>query len=323
MKKTILVGLAAISVLALSACGTGAATSPSTSPGAKAPLAKVSVGVIAIVDTAPIYLGKAKGFFSDQGLDLNMQTASGGAATVPGVVSGSFNFGFSNLVSLMVAKEKGLDLKVVANGDSTTGDAQKDFGGIVVPNDSPIKSAADLAGKKIAVNNLANIADTTIRNDVDKAGGDSSTIKFSEVQFPDAAAALANKQVDAAWLVEPFLSSALANGNRVATYNLVAMDPKLDIAGYFTTGAYIKQNPEIVKKFQTAMNKSLTYAQDHPDEVRTTLLSYTKIPAAATAKVTLPAFRAEFSQQAAKELGAAAVKYGTLTKAPDLKALLP
>ena len=188
-------------------------------------LTKVSVGVIPIVDCAPIYLGDKQGFFKEEGLQLDIQTATGGAAIVPGVVSGSFDFAFSNLISVMVAKDKGLDLKFVANGASTTGEIGKDIGGVVVPAGSSIQSAKDLAGKTVSVNNLSNIGDTTIKSVIEKDGGDPNSVKFVEVAFPDAPAALANKQVDAAWILEPFLSKAVAEGGKIVSSNFVEMQP--------------------------------------------------------------------------------------------------
>src|SRR5581483_6702450 len=118
---------------------------------------KVNVGVIAIVDVAPIYLGKQKGFFANHHIDLTLTTAQGGAAIVPAVVSGQFQFGFSNVVSLLLAHATGLPLKIVCNGVNSTGIPGNDYGAVLVKKDSPIKTAADLAGHKVAVNTLKNI----------------------------------------------------------------------------------------------------------------------------------------------------------------------
>ena len=328
MKRRFIAVLAAASVLGLSACGSG---SPSSTGGGTATggasaasgLTKVSVGVIPIVDCAPIYLGDKQGFFKDEGLQLDIQTATGGAAIVPGIVSGSFDFAFSNLISVMVAKDKGLDLKFVANGASTTGEIGKDIGGVVVPAGSSIQSAKDLAGKTVSVNNLSNIGDTTIKSVIEKDGGDPSSVKFVEVAFPDAPAALANKQVEAAWILEPFLSKAVAEGGKVVSWNFVEMHPELDIAGYFTKAETIQGKADLTQKFTRAMNKSLEYAQQHPEEVRAIVGTYTKIDEAARAKIVLPRYRVEFNQEAFKTLGDAAAKYGTLAKAPNADELLP
>src|SRR3954447_13815307 len=148
-----LVSAAIVMAAPLTACG-GSASKSSTKQGG---VDKITVGVIPIVDVAPIYLGKQKGFFAQQKIDPTLQPTSGGAAIVPGVVSGKFTFGFSNVVSLLVAKERGLPLKIVANGDSSSGKAGHDFGGVLVHKNSPIKTAKALAGKRVSINNLQNV----------------------------------------------------------------------------------------------------------------------------------------------------------------------
>lgn len=324
MRKILTTIGAAVAVLGLAACGSG---SPSGGSGDAAAsdggqLQKVAVGVIPIVDTAPIWLGEKEGFFADEGLDLDIQTASGGAAIIPGVQSGSYDFAFSNLVSLMVANDKGLDMKVVANGNSTTG-TDHDFGAVVVSGDSGIKSPKDLAGKKVSVNNLSNIGDTTIKTVVEEDGGDPDSINFVEVGFPDAPAALDNGVVDAAWILDPFLTQSVDDGARVISNNFSDFDPELDISAYFTTQASIDENPELAQKFQRAMDKSLEFAEENPDKVRDIVGTYTKIDAETRESLILPKFRVEMNRDAAQKLGAAAEKYGTLSKAPDLDALLP
>ncbi|MGH1564513.1 ABC transporter substrate-binding protein [Mumia sp. DW29H23] len=310
---------AAFAALALlTACGGGGDEKEAGSDGQ----VDVKVGVIPIVDTAPIWLGKDKGFFEDEGINLEIATTTGGAAAVPGVVSGDFDFAFGNVVSLMVGADQGLPLQFVTNGTSSAG-KEPDFGAVLVPEDSPIQTPKDLVGKTVSVNNLKNIGDTTIRHSIEQDGGDPEDVKFVEVAFPDAPAALAKKQVDAIWVLEPFMSAALADGARVVTYNYLDMSPKLDIAGYFTTKQYIQENKDLVERFTRAMNKSLDYAGDNEQEVRDIVGTYTKIDEATRAKMVLPVFRSEFDRDSMEALGAAAVKYGTLEKEPDLDTLLP
>ncbi|MER1995608.1 MAG: ABC transporter substrate-binding protein [Arthrobacter sp.] len=325
MKRTAPVVLAAAAALVLSACGGGSlsgdeGTAPAEGAGS---LTALTVGVIPIVDTAPIWLGKEQGFFEAEGIDLNIETTTGGAAAVPGVVSGDFQFAFGNVISVMVANDKGLELQFVSNGNSTTGDTSSDFGAVVVAADSDIQDAADLSGRTVSVNNLANIGDTTIRKVVEDAGGDHESIKFVEVPFPEAPAALEGGQVDAAWILDPFLTQSVDNGARVIAYNFAETHPNLDISGYFTSSSYVDQNPETAEQFTRAMKKSLEYAQANPDEVREIVGTYTKIDAEMRSKMILPTFRAEFDREGLTVLGEAAASYGTLSKVPDLDAMLP
>jgi NitT/TauT family transport system substrate-binding protein len=284
---------------------------------------KITVGVIPIVDVAPIYLGVKNGYFKEQGLDVAIESGAGGAALIPGVASKSYQFAFSNVVSIMIARDKGLDLKVVTNGVSTSGSRTNDYAGIVVRGDSPVKDAKGLSGQRVSSNTLGNIADTATRAAVEKAGGTPATIKFSEIAFPSALPALENKQVDAVYLVEPFLTGALAKGHRVVSYLYAELDPNMDISSYFTTAEYARSNPEMVKKFQAAMNKSLQFAQQNPNEVRAIVATYTKIPPEVLAKIVLPKWRTDINRDGLKIIGAAAHKYGALSAEPKLDSLLP
>ena len=314
--------LAAITVAALlaGACGGGSGGGSASS---SAGPTKIKVGVIPIVDVAPIYLGIKQGFFSAEGLDLSLETAQGGAAIVPGVVSGQFQFGFSNSISLLLASSKGLPLKVIAPGDASTGVLGKDFGSVIVKADSPIKTAADLAGKRIAVNTLKNINTTTINQAVRAAGGDPSTIKYVELGFPDIAPAIAKGDVDAGQVVEPFQTIATGQGDRQVVSNFAVTDPNLMVAMYFTSQNYVKQNPKIVTGFTTAMTKSLEYATAHPDDARAILTTYTKLDPTVQKAMILPKWPTTVDRHSVQVLSDLAVKDQLLTTAPDLNALLP
>jgi NitT/TauT family transport system substrate-binding protein len=318
MRRPLLALLSAAAILATTAaCGGGSSTEADAGG-----TTKVTAGVIPIVDVAPIYLGKEKGFFSKRKIDLTLQTGTGGAASVPGVVSGTYQFAFGNVTSLLVARDQKLPLKVLTNGVSSVGEAGKDFGAVVVRNDSSIKSAKDLAGKKVSVNNLKNIGDTTVRASVRKAGGDPAKVQFVELPFPDMPAALANNRIDAAWVVEPFLTQAISQGARPVAWNFVDAAPNLTVATYFTSERMIKENPDLVKRFTEAMNESLAYADTHPDEVRKILSTYTKIPADVIAKMTLPKFPTEVNRASIEQLAKLAQQDGLVKTQPDLDALL-
>ncbi|MFC0864206.1 ABC transporter substrate-binding protein [Sphaerimonospora cavernae] len=308
--------LAAVLLLVAAACGsTGTDASGKDGSGKD----KVDAGVISIVDTAPIHLGKAKGFFDKQNIDLTITPVQGGAASVSGVVSGQFQFAFANITSLLAARDQGLDLKVVANGNSSTGEQGKDFSAVLVKPDSPIKTAADLAGKTVSVNQLKNIGDTTIRASVRKAGGDPSQLKFVELPFPDAPAALQNGRVDAIWVVEPFVTQAISQGARPVAWNFADAAPNLTVAMYFTSG---KTDPDLVKRFTAAMNESLEYAQQHPDESRDILKTYTKIDADLIAKITLPKWPTTVDRDSIQTIADDALADGVLKSKVDVAALL-
>jgi NitT/TauT family transport system substrate-binding protein len=321
--RRLLVGLAAGTVLvAASACGSsgnGASDQNSSSTGTTT----VKVGVIPIVDVAPLYLGQKQGFFSKKGLKLSMTLAQGGAAIVPGVVSGQFQFGFSNMTSLMLAQTNGVPVKAIANGVASTGVSGKDFGALVVKKGSTLKSAKELEGKKVAVNTLKNINETAVRESVRKAGSDPDKVKFVELAFDQMPAALDKGQVDAAMAVEPALTTMLNQGAQQIAWPLVDVAPNLTVAMYFTSTAYATKNPDVVKKFQEATAESLAYADAHPDEVRQIVATYTKVPASVLAKVILPKWPADPNRSSVEALAKLSETDGLFKKSPDLNTLLP
>ncbi|GHH87683.1 ABC transporter substrate-binding protein [Streptomyces capitiformicae] len=317
------IGLAA-GALFLAATGCGSSdSSGSGGVGASGGTTTLKVGVIPILDVAPVYLGQKKGFYAERGLKLELTPAQGGAAIVPGVVSGQFQFGFSNTTSLLVAQSKNVPVKVVANGVASTAEEGADFCGITVKKDSPIKSPEQLEGKKVAVNTLNNICDTSIRESIRKAGGDPSKVEFVEMPFDQMPAALAKGQVDGACTPEPALATVKAAGGRSIASNFYDVDPNLTVAMYFTSQQYAQKNPELVKKFQEATIESLKYADSHPDEVREILTTYTKIPSDLLDKLTLPHFPAEPDRASIERLAELGQQDGLFEKVPDLDKLLP
>ena len=313
------VGLVAAMLLA----GCGGSSGSGSQSGDTGSTTTVTVGVIPILDVAPIYLGIKQGFFKAQGLELKLETAQGGAAIIPGVVSGQYQFGFSNTTSLLLAASKGLPLKVVSEGVSSTGKEGADFGAVIVPKDSPIKTAADLAGKRVAVNTLKNINTTTINKAVRDAGGDPSKIDYVELAFPDIPAAVAKGDVDAGQVVEPFLTIAKQQGMSEITSNYAATDPELTVGMYFTSANYAQQNAEVVTKFTAAMQESLKYADGNPDAARAILTTYTKIDPAVQKAVVLPHWPSDIAKDSVTTLATLATQDKLITQTPDLTKLLP
>ncbi|MBD0418260.1 ABC transporter substrate-binding protein [Streptomyces sp. TRM S81-3] len=322
--RRLFAGLTAVSVLAVAtACGSSGSGGSDGGGGSSGGTTTVKVGLIPIVDVAPLYLGQKKGFFSERGLRLSLSSAQGGAAIVPGVTSGQFQFGFSNMTSLMIAQSNDVPVKAVANGIASTGEQGRDFGAITVKGDSPVKSAKELEGKKVAINTLKNINETAVRASVRAAGGDPDEVDFVELAFDQMPAALDGGRIDAAMAVEPALATIKSQGGREIASPMVDVAPKLTVAMYFTSVKYAQENPDVVKRFQEATAESLAYADAHPDEVREIVTTYTKIPPAVLEKVTLPKWPAEPNRPAIEALAELGREDGLFEQAPDLDALLP
>jgi NitT/TauT family transport system substrate-binding protein len=297
-------------VVATSACTSSAA------PSIYRNLDAVTAEVVPVIDVAPIYLGKKMGFFTDNGIDLTLDTAAGGANIIPAVASSQYQFGFSNSVSVLIAQTNGESIKAIAPGDATTGKPGADFSGLVV-KDPSITSAKQLAGKKVAANTLKGIVELSIRELVAKAGGNAASVNVVAIGFPDMVAALDDNQVDAIFAVEPTLSAAKAKGWHVLG-DFATVDPGMTVALYFTSSQLAASNPDLVSRFTAAMAKSLEYASSHPDEARDIVGTYTTVSADVRTKMTLPAWPMTADPSSLSVLADLIVKY----KAADNRANL-
>jgi NitT/TauT family transport system substrate-binding protein len=308
--------------LALGACGDDDDDGGGNGGGGGAEPTTLRVGVIPIADVAPLYLGIDKGFFEDEQLTIEPQLAEGGAAITPAVVSGDFQIGFSNTISLLIAASKGVPVEIISQGVLGGKNEQEAWADLLVLKDGPIKQPSDLEGKTIAVNTLSNICEVTIKASLEPEGVDVDQLKFTEVPFPDMNAALEQKRVDGACVVEPFVSQGKAGAARGIDPFYVKTAPDLTVATYFTTKQYAEENADVVDSFVRAMNKSLEYAQSHPDEVRDILLEYTEIPPEAAEAIKLPIWRTDLNEPTIERLSELSAKYGLIEEEPDLNELI-
>ena len=323
MRRGWLVALGIAAALVAGGCGDDEEESGGGGGGDQAEQTTLKVGVIPIADVAPLYLGIKQGFFEEENLKVEPQLAEGGAAITPAVLSGDFQIGFSNTISLLIAASKDLPVTIISQGVLGGKTEEEAWADLLVLKDGPIKEPKDLEGKTIAVNTLKNICEVTIRKSLSDMGVDDSTLKWTEVPFPDMNAALEAERVDGACVVEPFVSQGKAGKAKGIDPFYVNTAPDLTVATYFTSKQYMAENPEVVEAFTRAIKKSLDYAQQNPDAVRDILTEYTQIPPEAAANITLPQWRQDITMDTVELLSQLSLEYGLIEEEPDLGELIP
>jgi NitT/TauT family transport system substrate-binding protein len=310
----------ALAALLVAACG-GGGGGGGGGGNSNAPTT-LKVGVIPIADVAPLYVGIKQGFFKQENLNIKPQLAEGGATITAQTVSGDLQVGFSNVTSLIIASSKKLPVQIVASGVQGAASEDKAWDAVLTKKGSPITDPKDLEGKTVSVNNLNNVGPLTINNAMEKAGADPKKVKYVEVPFPDANAAVDGGRVDAAWVVEPFVSQGAAQGANEVLHPFEAMGPNFEVATYFVTKQYASQNKDVVDRFVRAINKSLQFAQSHPDTVRQVVPTYTKIPKEVAAKMRLPQWSPDLSRPTIEQTADLAQKYGFIKDKPNLDDLI-
>jgi NitT/TauT family transport system substrate-binding protein len=272
---------------------------------------KVTVGVLPVVDTAGIYIAMSKDYFKQEGLTVELKTLAGGAAAVPGLANGELQFAFGNYVSFFNAQAKGaLDVKFVADSYQA---AQGMFL-IMVAKDSKIEQPGDLTGKKIAVNTRANIVELTARSSLQAAGVNPQTVNFVEIPFPDMQAALQRGDVDAAFMVEPYITQGERQAGMTAVLD-AATGPTGDIpiAAWAASTKFLNDNPKTAAAFQRAVKKGQADAADR-GLVEQTVAVYAKVDAQTASLMHLGTWPTTLSAVRMRRVLDLMRTYGTLDK---------
>src|SRR3989475_5538779 len=120
--------------------------SPSSAPTATAsptpkPIRTLKVGYIPLTDFLGMYAAIEQGYLADEGLKLELQAMSGGAAIIPAITGGSLDFGISNYMSTILANAQGLKIKVFS--DSAYDSKDHPPFSVVVKKGSPVQAAKD------------------------------------------------------------------------------------------------------------------------------------------------------------------------------------
>ena len=312
--------LAVITMLVAGCGGSGGAATASPSAAPAVTPVTLNVGVVGVIDVAPLFLGIKKGFFAKQKVTITPRVLNTGATVVAGVLGGDLQLGFSNITSIVIAASNRFPLRIVAPGNQAAGG---DYSAVYVRNDSSITSAKDLAGKKVAVNGLKNIGSLCVNAALQASKVDINTITYVEVPFPQMGAALAQGTVDAVWTVEPWSTVVKTGGaNRVVLRPFTLIAKYFPIAAYFTSTQYQQPNPGVVSRFKTAVSDSLKYAQGHPAEARDILSTYIKLAPGLSAQVLLPYWKTDLEANLIQKTADLALQYGYTTRKPDMKQLL-
>lgn len=245
--------------------GQGASSQPSPEAGA---LEKVKV----VLDWTPntnhtgLYVAKEKGYFKEQGLDVDIiPPGAGGADTM--IASGSVPFGISIQESITQARTQGVPIVSLA------AIIQHNTSGFAAPAVKNIKSPKDFEGKTyggFGAPSEKAVIDSIMR----KENADIEKVKIVNIGEADYFTAT-KRDIDFAWIFYAWtgIEAELKNEPLDMIY-VNKYSEKLD---YYTpviatNEDMIKNKPETVKKFMTAVSQGYQFAIDKPEEAADILL---------------------------------------------------
>ena len=320
MRLRMLTGIATVAVVSLGLSGcAGLFTDPGTDG-----LDDVTIAVEPLIGSAAVYLGAQEGFFADEGIALTINSLPADSkAVVEMVAAGNADFGLSDTLTLLVQHGEGVPVKVISGAYSSSSNPKSDFAALVVKQDSPITTITDIQGKNVSTAAPRSLDETVVQGMISDDGGNPAGVHFVKVQPAAAIAALESDEVDVAFLVEPYLSWALEAGHRVLSYPYVEYVNYLNVAAFFTSNETMENNSDLAERFNSAVKKSLTFAQNNPQAARDIFATYTTTAEATRTTLTMPRFTPTIERPALEKLGESAKEHGIIFADPDLDSLLP
>jgi NitT/TauT family transport system substrate-binding protein len=237
---------------------------------------KLRIAALPIAGFTPIHAADKLGYFKDEGLEITIDKSSGGAQTLPLLVQGTLQLAVTPVVSVALANQQGFNLRVVPPSLDGKRTAPGQTAQIVLA-DGPVKTPADLEGKRVAVNAINSVNWLYDRAFIRKEGGiDPAKVQYLEVPFPSMVDTLLRGNVDAINVAQPFHHIALTTGKvRVLGYPFVAVQPGMHIAPYAGTAAWLDANPNTVKAFVNAMTRAVEFLRANPAEARKLISEFT------------------------------------------------
>lgn len=226
---------------------------------------KVRVGVINAISDGTFYIAYEKGFFKDEGLDVEFIPFKASAQMVAPLGAGQLDVAAGAVAAgLYNSAARGIDMKIVADKGSMP--AGYGYMPLLVRKDlvdnGTYKSFADLKKMKLGSQSIGGSAASTLNEALVKGG-----LKFSDMDVvylghAELALALQNKALGAAFVTEPHASRAVLEGSavRVAGGDEVYPDDQLAVVLY--SGDFAKTKRDVATRFMRAYIRGARFYND-------------------------------------------------------------
>ena len=255
----------------LAACGSSTA-STSTSSAVEKP--DLTVAVVPASGAAGLYIAQQDSYFAAAGLHVKIVPVASGGDVLASLVNGSVDVDEGQWTSDIDAQVAGIKLHALAAGNAGGPGVQE----VTVPPGSGIRTVRQLAGKTIAVNALAGLTVLLIDTVLAANGMSPSQVHYTVIPFPAMAAALAARRVDAAFMIEPYLTQAETSSGDVPLFDIdQGATQNFPLTGYVATQAWMSKYPRTAAAFTAALDKGQQVAATSRPAVEKALIKNTTI----------------------------------------------
>ncbi|BCJ86148.1 ABC transporter substrate-binding protein [Effusibacillus dendaii] len=220
----------------------------------------------------PYEVAVDKGFFKEEKIEIGgIVPGSGGGTTVRNVLSGKLPFGDVATSAAAQSFLSGAPIVIVAGSVQTFSDSF-----YVTRKDAPFQKAEDLVGHKWAFTSPGSATEAVSRLIFEKANIDPKSLEFvSSGGINEGLTLLEKGGVDATVIGEPLYSTK--KNDYKTLFRLSDYVPKFEQSVIVTSPQLIQQNPSLVKRFLTAIQKADQWIYQNPEEAGKIFAKYGKI----------------------------------------------
>lgn len=273
MKKILLLSMLILALALAAGCG-------NSNDNTQKDLQPITIGLMPDTDSLPFIIAKEKGYFAEEGIEVNIQQYKSAMDRDSALQSGNLDGAVSDMLAVAFAKAGGFDVKVTSFTDGSYK--------LIASKDAGINNVKALAGKDVAVSRNTIIEYVTDQI-LAKEGMDSESInKVIIPQIPTRLEMLQNGKLAAATLPEPMASIAVSNGCTYVTgSDELGINPGVIM---FTAKTVDNKTAEIAAMYR-AYNKAVDYLNNTSrDEYIDLVVEKGGFPPAAKEALKLPEY---------------------------------
>lgn len=290
VRKLSFLGAAITGIVAagtLAGCGTDGATAAASV--SQLEQRSITVDSVPAAEEGGLYVAQAHGFFKQQGLNVKINSITGGEAGIPDLQTGRSQLVAGNYVSFILAQMAGkfgatpqtvqpVSMRIIAAGSEIQPGTEALY---VMPN-SKYQTVAELAKAhaRVGLNTPNDIGDVMMGSLLGENGYKLSSIRqvTPKAGFPALVSMLPAGQVDAAWLPQPLAEIAEQQYGAVpiADFDQGSVQD-FPFTGYIGTTQWVNKHPNTVAAFLRALDEGQQLADTDRSAVETAMEKYTGI----------------------------------------------
>lgn len=215
---------------------------------------------------APQYVAIEKGYFKEEGIDLELVTGFGADKVLTSLISGEADIGFMGGESSIYAYLEGAN-DVITNFAQLT---QRAGNFLVSRQKEPDFTWEDIKGKDVLGGRKGGMPEMVFeyvlkQNNIDPF----KDLDINQsIDFGSTAAAFSGGSGDYTVEFEPSATALEEEGDGYVVASLGTDSGYVPYTSYSAKSSYIKDHPEIIQSFTNALQKGMDYVQNHtPEEI--------------------------------------------------------